>query len=250
MIKTKLKTLQAFSTILASVFFAIISIALIEDSSSEMEGSPGEVAFAFFTIFFAIYFPYNLLQKCPRVIFEEDSITVKYLFSTKKYVWSSITDIFFSTREYYAFFKILGRDMESTCIHFDNNEKIILWEEWYSNLPKIRQYIFAKVKVKVRDKQSTVEKSSLILFENKVYAGNPWITRNTATMLIPAIFFGIGFGKLHLNSFYLFPLLIIPFLISFFAIGTQMNYFIVNGETLTIKNHFFYGRREYSIYMT
>jgi hypothetical protein len=237
--KTKPKTLQVLIVIFTSLFFAAISFGLIRDSSHKPEGSAGEVAFAFFTTFFAICYPYIFFQRAPTVVFTTECITVKSLFKTKKYLWPTVADIFFSTKEYYSIFKLFGRGMESSCIHFDNGEKVILWEEIYSNLPQVRQLIYEKEKVKIRDEQSKATKSQLIPLGNKVYAGNPLISSNTVLLLLPLVLVALSFSEPTMPITPLLSFMLVLFFAAFFAVGTQMNYFIVNGENLIIKNHFF-----------
>lgn len=234
MIKSRYKPFQIFITLFISIFFGgITSILLVKDNFSDLT-TP-----SFLIIFFVFFLPYILFQRAPRITLEDNIITAKYLFKTKKYDWNSITDIFLSKKEYYSILFILGQDMESTSILFENNEKLILWEDMYSNLAEMREFISEKANEKIKDPKPKVNNSAVLFFDRKIYSGNVWTSFKT--IIVAGVI--LSFGYLILTSpppkkKYAYLILLMPF-IFYTGFGNEMNYFILEGENFIIKNQFF-----------
>ena len=234
MIKSRYKPLQIFITLFISIFFGgITSIFLVKDNFSDLTTS------SFLIIFFVLFLPYILFQRAPRITLEDNIITAKYLFKTKKYNWNSITDIFLSKKEYYSILFILGQDMESTSILFENNEKLILWEDMYSNLAEMRKFISEKANEKIKDPKPKVNNSAVLFFDRKIYSGNVWTSFKTIIVAGVILFFGFLILTNPIPSqIYVYLVLLAPILF-YMSFGNEMNYFILEGENFIIKNQFF-----------
>ena len=214
-------------------FGGITSIFLVKDNFSDLTTS------SFLIIFFVLFLPYILFQRAPRITLEDNIITAKYLFKTKKYNWNSITDIFLSKKEYYSILFILGQDMESTSILFENNEKLILWEDMYSNLAEMRKFISEKANEKIKDPKPKVNNSAVLFFDRKIYSGNVWTSFKTIIVAGVILFFGFLILTNPIPSqIYVYLVLLAPILF-YMSFGNEMNYFILEGENFIIKNQFF-----------
>lgn len=235
MIKSKYKPFQIFITLFISIFFGgITSIFLVKNNFSDLT-TP-----AFLIIFFVLFLPYILFQRAPRMTLEDNIITAKYLFKTKKYDWNSITDIFLSKKEYYSILFILGQDMESTSILFKNNEKLILWEDMYSNLAEMREFISEKANEKIKDPKPKINNSAVLFFDRKIYSGNVWSSINTIIVAGAILFVGfLILTKPIPSQKYVYLVLLATILFFYMIFGNEMNYFILEGENSIIKNQFF-----------
>ncbi len=131
-----------------------------------------------------------------------------------------------------------GGDMECACINFGNEEKVFLWDDIYLNLSEIRLYLKENFKEKARDVEPKTKVVALPFLEKKLYKGNSLFSISTLYLLIIIIALGIPFKSHIFNTGYFFTISIFV-LIFFFTFGTQMNYFIVEDESITIKNHYF-----------
>lgn len=239
MIKSKYKPLQLFFSLFFGCFFIAIAVLLYRINAKThpqtFKGYIGPFALGFF----GVYMPYLFFQRSPRVAFNDDFIIVKYFFTTKTFAWNSIKDVFFSKKEYYSMLLIFGQDFEATTIHFDDNAKLILWEDMYNNLAELKGIIKEKVNDKIKDPKSKIVKSNLLFFDKRNYKGNPWTSIN-GIMLIGMISFWGYYIVTHpakQNILILIPLFMCLFFYLFF--GIQMNYFTIDAENLIIKNHFF-----------
>lgn len=173
------------------------------------------------------------------VIFEEDFITVKGLFKTTTYDWPSIESVSISASEVFTLFFILGRSFESTSIRFTNGSKLVLWNDIYSNLPRIRAFIIERSKEKVKDLQSHFIAAHLPAVEGKKYRGNPFININSFLLAAMAVLFTTTMTGKHPASVGTKIALAIAGLSLYIIFGIQMNYFIIQQGCLRIRNHYF-----------
>ena len=190
--------------------------------------------------YFVIIFPilslflfYSTFQKSPRILFDDEFITARYLFSEKAYRWSSITDIYLSRKENYML-----QAMEATSIIFDNEDKLSIWQDVYSNCEEMRSYISQKSSAKIRDPRPNIVSSNLQSITRRRYSGNVYTSFNTLLVVGMAIFMFISTkGKAKSEILILIPIGFIILL--FLGVGTQMNYFLIDDGCLFIKNHYF-----------
>jgi hypothetical protein len=190
-----------------------------------------------------IYFPFAFYRRSPRIIFDDEFITVKGLFGTKTYDWISTKSVRLSSKETFTVFFILGQQLEATTISFENGDEIFLWADMYSNLSELITFISAKVPDKILDQKVKIDNAQVKFIDTKVYKGNPYTSFNSLLILGMIIFF---FVMLHPK-----PgepaLLLLPFgfvFILFIGFGTQMNYFIIENGELIIKNHYFFWKKK------
>jgi hypothetical protein len=69
----------------------------------------------------SLFLLYYFFQKSPRIVFDEEYITVRYLFKTNIRSWSSVREIFLSKKESY-----LLQYLEATTITFDDSDKLYM----------------------------------------------------------------------------------------------------------------------------
>ncbi len=191
--------------------------------------------------YFVIIFPilslflfYSTFQKSPRILFDDEFITARYLFSEKIYDWSSISGHgYLSRKENYML-----QAMEATSIIFDNGDKLSIWQDVYSNCEEMRSYISNKSSTKIRDPRPNIVSSNLQSITRRRYSGNVYTSFNTLLVIGMAIFMWISIkGKAKSEILLLIPIGFIILL--FFGVGTQMNYFLIDERCLFIKNHYF-----------
>ncbi len=176
---------------------------------------------------------YSIFQKSPRILFDDEFLTVKYLFNEKIYNWSSITDIYLSRKESYML-----QSMEATSIIFDNGEKLNIWQDLYGNCEEMRSYISQRSSEKIRDPRPNIISNYLQTITRRRYSGNVFTSFNTLLIIGMAIFMAsTNKGKSKPGgSLIMFVCLILLF---FFLLGIQMNYFLIDEGYLIIKNQFF-----------
>ncbi len=186
----------------------------------------------FFMPVFCIVLLYLYFQKGPRVIFDSDFITVKYLNGTKTHDWTSVRDIFLSRKETYW-----GQLQEATVIVFENGDKLPLWDSVYGNLPAIRSFLVQQAGGKVRDTLANIKERNLLNITRRRYAGNVITSLNTIIIGGFAIFCLLSLrmskpGPMYLSTVW-------GLLVFYIVLGTQMNYFVIDDGYLIIRNHYF-----------
>lgn len=181
------------------------------------------------------------MKTSPQIILDDEFITVKSLFKSDVYLWSNISEIYLSKKEPYKFLGTAVQIFEATSITFINGEKIILWDNMYSNVKEIRQFLYDKAYEKIKDPRSKLKNDSIKFITDKIYKGNPFTSFNTLVVIGAFIFIlylvidGKNFS-LTTNLVFLFPLFL------YFIFGIQMHYFMIENENLIIKNHFFFWK--------
>ncbi|MEO8712723.1 MAG: hypothetical protein ABI405_11395 [Parafilimonas sp.] len=175
-------------------------------------------------------------KKCPVFIFNDDSIISKSFFKTKIYYWNELNDVNLSCKDTGV---LLGASKyEATTLKFENGDKIILWNDTYSNLSEIRQYIFEKAKEKIKDIPPEIKNISLQILGRKIYKGSGIINLNTILIVGSFFYCFIYVGYQLIEKPSLFGVFILPAFF-FIGFGFQMNYFIIENDQFIIKNHYF-----------
>ncbi len=236
-IKTIYKRYQVLVSILCFLFFTSVAV-LIYNQSDPFDSFGKAYLLPLMLILFAIFFPYLLLQKCPRAVFDDEFISAKYLFGSATEDWPSVQEIRLSSKESFTVFFIFSQTLEATTIIFNNGEKLVLWEDMYQNLAAIREFLAKKAPDKIKDPQSKLVTNNLRSVGMKKYAGNPYTSFNTALIAGFVAVVLIGAGKaIKFNSSLV--VLICFTLLLYLFLGMQMNYFIIDEDVLIIRNHYF-----------
>jgi hypothetical protein len=241
MIRSKYKPAQLIFTLVVIALLIICAYAVFRNTPPTDNTKQNFGSFLLFS--FAVYILIIFFQRSPRVSFDNDFITIKYIFKTNKYTWSSITQVLLSSNEYYSVLFILGQFLESTVINFDDGSKLILCADMYSNMSEMIGFISEKVSDKIKDHKSEVNNTQVQLIGKKVYAGSPYTSFNTLLILGMFVFAVVKLS----NNAKPTPLLFLPIgfvLLLFVAFGTQMNYFIIDDGKLIIRNHYFFWKKK------
>jgi hypothetical protein len=139
---------------------------------------------------------------------------------------------------------IFSHEFEAMVIHFSDGSKAVLFNDMYRNLPELKTFL--KTKIAVTEKRKT--KAPLLMLGKEVYAGNPYTSLNTITILVFAlILLFVVFKPPFKQSVFIGTFCTTAFF--FLLNGWQMNYFIIDNDKLIIKNHYFPWIRK-SYYLT
>lgn len=236
MVKSRYKIIQLALIIFVAMFIMIMAIFLYKTTRGPISASLMFLIVGF--VGFAVYLTFNFFQRSPIITLDDGFITAKYPFNSRTYDWQSVKDVFFSKKEYYSVLYIMGQSLEATTISFDNGEKLVLWQDIYSNLDQLRTFISSKSIGKIRDPSPNISSRSLVSINRRRYAGNVYTSLNTIIISGMTVFMAFVMkSKLRFDSTLFIPIGLILFL--FFLFGTQMNYFLIDNGVLFIKNHYF-----------
>jgi hypothetical protein len=109
-----------------------------------------------FLLFVLVYY----FIKTPILIFNENNIIKQSIFKKQTtYNWNDLVEIFLSNKEPGVL--LTAQKYEATTLRFNNGESIILWNDTYAGLSKIRQLIVEKAKDKIKDPISEIRNSTL-----------------------------------------------------------------------------------------
>jgi hypothetical protein len=220
--------MQVTMVVFFGVFFMLVPFLLHKDSTH----SAGSTILMFIVPLLGASLPYLFFQKAPRVVFDPEFITARYVTGTKTRNWSSVTDIFLSRKEGF-----LGQSLEATVVVFDNREKLILWQDLYRNLTQMRGFLAQKAAGKIRDAVPDIKEKNLAVITRRRYAGNAYTSFNTLLIVGMIVFFIIAMKHPKAESILFIPAGFV--LLLFFGVGTQMNYFVIDNGFLIVRNHYF-----------
>jgi hypothetical protein len=228
MVKSRYKALQLVLAVGFGIFFIVIPFIVFRNGAH-----PLRFKYLIFLVpLMGIFLLYSFFGRNPRVVFDSEFITAKYLFGTKVYSWAAIKDVFLSRKETY-----LGQYLEATVIVFGSQEKLILLQDMYRNLASMRSLIFQKAREKVRDVVPDIKEKDLLAVTRRRYSGNAYTSFNTLLIAGIAVMFIILINPLKPGPILFFPVGFILLLVLGF--GTQMHYFLIDDGCLIIKNHYF-----------
>jgi hypothetical protein len=225
--RTRYKIGQIIAIALVTLFYLFIAIKIEKQ------------IFRWLFIVLDAFLLYRIIiyyKKCPVFIFSDDSIISKSFLNTRTYYWNELNDVNLSCKESSILLK--ASKYEATTLKFNNGDKIILWNDTYSNLNEIRKYISEKAKEKIKDYSPAIKNSTIQSLGEKVYKGNSLINLNTILLFGCYLYCFIYVGNQLIEKPFLFGVFILPTLF-FFGFGFQMNYFIIDNDSLIIKNHYF-----------
>lgn len=227
MVKSKYKIPQLILTVSISALFFLLPFTIMNS------GKPIKNEFLLLIMpALSLFLIYTTFQKSPRIAFDDEFITAKSLLNTKTYDWSSIRDIYLSRKESY-----LSQNLEATSIIFDNDEKILIWQDVYSNCGQIRKLLSVKAADKIRDPRPAWKPGNLMAITRRRYSGNVYTSFNTLLIVGISLFMAFSFlGKMSSEKLIFIPIIFICLL--FLGLGTQMNYFLIDDGYLVIKNHY------------
>lgn len=120
----------------------------------------------------------------------------------------------------------------------------------YQNDVELRNLIKNKLKEKIKESVNEVVLSDGNLFQHQKYAGNPFMTIYSFSFVLTVITGSmLGAQKDMPFSLTIFCIVVYSLLL-FLAFSNQMNYFILDGGILTIRNHYFFGRTSHILYIS
>lgn len=231
--KTRYKPLQIALLIFAVLIFSIPIYKSFSDYETVWKFPTLGIGVMIFLLFLYVWFFWN----APLIIFTGDGIIRSRFFIKKRYDWHEVSEVLLSNKEVFLIL-IFGQPYEATSIKFDNGDKIILWNDIYSNLNEIRELIADKAKDKIKDELPKINSSSVRSIGTKIYKGNPFISFNTILIFGITVWFLFLIFKDVIQKPGVLFVLLFP-LVMFVGFGFQMNYFILDNDCLIIKNHYF-----------
>lgn len=249
MVKSKYNRLQLFLIVFVSLFFIFIAVVLLRiEEDKHTSKFKNEILPYIFPVF-GIYMTYIFFKRSPIISFKEKSITTTTFIFSKEFNCQTIDKIFLSNKEYYSVLLIFGQYLEATTISFNDNSKIILWNDMYSNLTEIRQYLSEKLPDKIQDPKPKILQSSLKLIGEKEYKGNLLTSFNGLLFIGFCLFILFLLINKHPSQIMPYAAVFFPCAIFFIGIGLDMHYFILDNDVLIIKNHFFlWKEKKISVY--
>jgi len=238
-VRSKYKIGLLIFVIVCSILFFFIGYSIFPKEDN-LRYSNVTTLLALFEIVLSFTFIISFLQLTPRIVFDDEFITVKKLFSTTVYDWNLATEAFLSSNEF-ILFKGWG---DSTVIHFEDGQKFILSAGPYKNEAELRTVIKERLKDKIKDPVNKFTKINSSFFDQKKFAGNPFITNYTICILfifLMPLFRITQSQVISIEGIFFLAVFLVPI---FAAFGTQMNYFVLAGENLIIKNHYFFWKNK------
>ena len=162
---------------------------------------------------------------------------------SKLLAWISTADIasidFFSRANYYL---LIGQITIVTEIELITGEKIIIPDPFYRNIGKLKQAIAKNFKGKIipYTSERKIKSSSFLQINDfEKIAGNPYTCFNTLLLAGMVIsLFLMQFLPNKVNDIKFASL--IMSVVLYFGLGLQMNYFLISGQDLIVKNHYFF----------
>jgi hypothetical protein len=180
---------------------------------------------------------YSIAKRLFLITVTENEIQIRGLFQRHSIHKSDINTIdLLSMEEVYW---TVGVNTICVSIYLVDGRKIILTDLLYSNISTVKQMLFEIFKEKIRPlrKLETSEGPSASETDFEIISGNKYFNVNSI------IFFGMTaflviliFAK---PSFKIAAVLTIPIVAFFFALGSQLHYFLVSNRRIVVKNHFF-----------
>lgn len=196
-----------------------------------------------------------MILRVPSIQLNNQSIRLRTVFGIKTIYWNEIKSISLTGK----YSRGIGMNsQEAVALHLKNNQRVLLWVEFYANqheirqtLEKINQSISTNASVILPNIESLHHDLSTKFNHNshsEKFAGNPYINFNSLTFYVLCgvfIYFIISRPESWAPASIVFT---IPVAIVYFAVGSQLNYFLLSGDELIIKNHFFpWKKHQYNL---
>jgi len=240
---------------IGSLFLAFFSIGgtvkLFIDPYTT-KGEPVGSVYIFVLLIVWIVFLYSVydLLRIPKILFENNTIVFKTIFSTRRIDFSEISSITLTGKKNIA---ATVSPEEISILNLSSGEKVYIRVECYRNSPEIRQ-ILEKLKpgqdsqnnnLKTISNKESINKSDYKaegLWTIK-FSGNPLFNFNSI------LFFGFTFGLLFSTKDTIalhkerLAILILPIITFYLGLGFQLHYFILSNNYLIVKNHFWFWKK-------
>lgn len=188
-------------------------------------------------VFYALYI---MAKKIFIIKINSQKIDIQGIFKRFIVNEADIASIdFFSKASYYL---LIGQITIVTEIELITGERIIIADPFYRNIGKLKQVIAKNFKEKIIPyiSERKIKSSSFLQVNDfEKIAGNPYTCFNTlllAGMIIS--FFLMQFLPNKVNDIKFASL--IMSVVLYFGLGLQMNYFLISGQDLIVKNHYFF----------
>lgn len=250
MIKSKFNGYIYF-TYLFSLALLILSLYLLFHPHLTLKGRtghyfPAPIVGLIFLVLTGYLF-YVMVKVTYWVSIENGFINMRGIFRKRLIGKSEIKNIdLFSKHDFYLSAGVITVAIK---IELVDGEIYIIADPFYKNISTIKQTLSDTFKEKIESfKTNKLRHSTQSDFEGyfEKFSGNPYTSFNGILFLSIIMFIFIILYKQNLKTAHL--LVLIPILIFYFGIGSQMHYFIISDKSLIVKNHFWFWRhKEYKI---
>lgn len=235
MIKSKKKTSLTIVINLLAFFFVSISYLLIKDFSLPFNFLNTKELIGGVVIFlFAIAIVYQHLI-IPNIKINNDAIIIKTIFTEKKYYLKDIKSFELSDKMPLKWLFITF-PAEGMFLEF-NNEKIeYIYDDFYSNLWKIKNFI---QKIKTEPKRKNNKKNIKRFRVNKIIKGS-FLTSFSLTIIGLILFILFIIYKMDLINHFTGSIISLTIFITLVVVyGNLLYYFEFNSNSLIVRNHLF-----------
>jgi hypothetical protein len=234
-------------------FLTGILIRISIDLKSFFDGeNSAPILFGFFALLAGILYTGYSILKVPKIVIDQDSITLKSPFKTIVVPWNQIKSISLTDKRDRGF---LLNSAEVSVLHLIVGGEIIIWANFYKNISEIRR-LLENVQNLLKDGKPLNENIYSVFSDNSYNSIiNPSrltseyikLSGNPHTSFSGILFYGFSAFIISIpftssRPFSpIMPILFIPILIAYFSFGYQLNYFIFSANSIIIKNHFGFG---------
>ena len=239
MVSSKYKMSHIAILFLVVAWFTFIMLRLTKSL-------PAEAAFLFFLIagiLFIFFF------KSPTITFDEKAIRRTRFFFRTIYSWDDVENVTLSSNEDYYILLFFGGQKEAMRLQFRDGKVLRIWGDVYSNMAEMRAFVGRKLNSRLHFLKTSDQRSIGQVLVNKRYAGDVFTSFNTLFIIGITIFMLSGANSIFKpwrGLFLLIPLLFC--LLMFIGKGFQMNYFEIDFDKLSIRNHYFpWKKKEYDL---
>jgi hypothetical protein len=230
--------------IILGLFLAgiIFKVSLSDEPLTKKDTSM--LAFGTFIVFIGFSYTLYKILRVPSVQITNYSITLKSIFGTKTISWDEIQYISFPGKYGQRF------GAEATVIYLKTHKEFRTWLSFYANeyeiqsaLEKANECLSKHSPVSI-DSFYPIKAHTTVFYDSGKFikfAGNPHTSVNGL------LFYGIlcSFLFLSINKTLSISSLIflIPLTVSYVGFGTQLHYFLLSGDELIVRNHFFFWKK-------
>jgi hypothetical protein len=172
----------------------------------------------------------SFARNVPQLTISDSGIYLKSFLGTNRLIdW--VKDVNLIATE-----KSWGGD-NVTRMHLSEGASFFIEADMYANMRALRQnlrhYVFPQ---KQENPGYSFSPATHVIFGEESFAGNPWLTINTLTIVMAAGICTVAF-LLANRAAWIYFLLLPPL---FLRLGSQMFYFRFSNEKLTIRNHYWF----------
>jgi hypothetical protein len=211
-------------------YFSILGLLIVLLQILTKNGRGFTIIMAAVLLIMVFYTVIRYYKNVPRIIVNKDSISIGL---NKIYYWTDLEEIKFAGKQRFKFF-LMGENREALTLKFNNSKEIYLFDDMYSNLAQIKQFIKYQIIEKVHIPPPQIIPPVLSEINEQViyYKSIPFLNYRVIMLwmiITGCIAIGVA-GKSVLGIMFLTFICVISFLwfsVCFYYFGVSDNYLIV-----------------------